>query len=240
MFTVGEKEIYRPIGSHILEGKFTDPPATLPSPMEYFKMFFTENIMNIIVENTNLYSVQKCAKSIGTTTSEMATYIGMHVLMGVVNLPSYTNYWSTNLRYPPIADVMPRKRFELIRRYLHVVDNNDYDELTDDKLFKIRPLIEAVRDECVKVEPEEYQSVDEQIIPSKTKFSKVRQYNPKKPKKWGFKNLVRAGNSGIMYDFYLYAGKEDCQNQSPYNHLQKCAQVVARLCKDLPANSGHI
>ena len=111
----------------------------------------------------------------------------MHVLMGVVNLPSYTNYWSTKLRYPPIADVMPRKRFELIRRYLHVVDNNDYDELTDDKLFKIRPLIEAVRDECVKVEPEEYQSVDEQIIPSKTKFSKVRQYNPKKPKKWGFK-----------------------------------------------------
>ena len=64
-------------------------------------------------------------------------------------------------------------------------------------------MIEAVRNECVKVTPEEYHYVDEQIIPSKTKYTKIRQYNPKKTKIWGFKNLFRAGSSGFMYDFFI-------------------------------------
>ena len=64
-------------------------------------------------------------------------------------------------------------------------------------------MIEALRNQCVKAEREEYHSVDEQVIPSKIKRSKVRQYNPKKPRKWGFKNLLRAGASGFMYEFYI-------------------------------------
>ena len=80
------------------------------------------------------------------------------------------------------------------------------------------------------MEPEEYHSVDEQIIPSKTKYSSIRQYNPKKPVKWGFKNLVRAGSSGFMYDFHIYEGKaKDLEKGTPYEHLGKSAQVVARL-----------
>ena len=74
--------------------------------------------------------------------------------------------------------------------------------------FKIKPILEAVQKECVKVEPEVFHSVDEQIIPSKTRYTKVQQYNPEKPRKWGFKNLVRAGASGFLYDFFLYGGKE--------------------------------
>ena len=44
----------------------------------------------------------------------------------------------------------------------------------------MRPIITAIRDECVKIEPEEFQAVDEKIICCKTKRSKIRQYNPKK------------------------------------------------------------
>ena len=88
--------------------------------------------------------------------------------------------------------------------------------------------------------PEECHFVDEQIIPSKTKFSGIRQYNPKKPVKWGFKNLVRAGASGIMYDFYIYAGKnETVEEDVDFTDLQKSAQVVARLCQHLPHHTGH-
>ena len=53
------------------------------------------------------------------------------------------------------------------------------------KLFKVKPILDAVRAECVKIEPEECLSIDEQIILCKTKRNKIRQYNPKKSKKMG-------------------------------------------------------
>ncbi len=109
-----------------------------------------------------------------------------------------------------------------------------------DKLFKIRPVLEGLRSQCILSTPEEIHAVDEQIIPSKTKYSKIRQYNPKKPVKRGFKNLVRAGSSGMIYDFYVYAGKDAAgQKTAEYDHLQKSAQVVAKLCKDFPSHKGH-
>ena len=77
---------------------------------------------------------------------------------------------------------MPLKRFTKITRFMHFVDNDTF-EGQEDKLFKINPIVDAVRNECRKIEPEEFQAIDEQIIPSKTKFSKIRQY-----KTWGFKN----------------------------------------------------
>ena len=227
----------RPISKNQFLGQFSDPPIDDMTPMEYFKTFFTEEIMTMIVEQTNLYSTQKHIKCINTNIDKMLKFFGMHIHMGLVNLPAYTLFWSQSLRYPPIADVMPLKRFEALKRSLHVFDNTTYDAEKDDKLFKIRPLIEAVRNECIKVDPEEYQSVDEQIIPSKTRRTKILPYNPKKPKKWGFKNMVRAGASGYMYDFYVYAGKDEPDHE--FQDLQKCVQVVAKLCKALSPNIGH-
>ena len=190
------------------DGRFSDPPVVEKTPAGYSVMFFTDDLVNYIVENTNLYSVQVSGKTVGTTVEEIKTLIGIQMMMGIVRLPRYDSYWARGLRFPLISEKMSIKRFEKLRRYLHFVDNTTHDEQASDKSFKIRPVIQAVRNECIKTEPEEYHSVDEQIIPSKTKHSKVRQYNPKKNKKWGFKNLVRAGASGFMYDFYLYAGKE--------------------------------
>ena len=181
--------------------------------------------------------MQKTGSSINVTEMEISSFIGMHMLMGIVQLPSYTSYWSQSLRYHQVADVMPLKRFTKIKKFMHFVDNDTF-EGQEDKLFKINAIVDAVRNECRKIEPEEFQAIDEQIIPSKTKFSKIRQYNPKKPKKWGFKNLVRAGKSGLMYDFYIYTGK-DSDDDPQYSHLSKSAQVVAKLCKALPNHMNH-
>ena len=81
------------------------------------------------------------------------------------------------------------------------MDNVEKDkpENKEDKCFKVKPLLEAVRANCQKVEQEVNNSIDEQIILAKPKKSGgVRQYNPKTPHKLGFKNLVRAGESGII------------------------------------------
>ena len=110
-------------------------------------------------------------------------------------MPRYEMLWSNETRYEPIASTLLLKRYKKLREFLHVVDNTEKDkpENKGDKCFKVKPLLEAVRTNCNKIEPEVNHSIDEQIIPAKTKKSRgVRQYNPKKPHKCGFKNLLRA------------------------------------------------
>ena len=89
-------------------------------------------------------------------------------------------------------------------------------------------VLDHVQENCLKIQPEVENSIDEQIIPAKTKYSGIRQYNPQKPVKWGFKNFVRAGKSGMIYDLFIYTG--------PISATQKCTgeYVVLRLCKTLP------
>ena len=97
-----------------------------------------------------------------------------------------------------------------LRKYDHVVDDTTKDKPgnKNDKLFKIHPVIEAFRENGMTIEPEPVHSIDEQIIPAKPKQGGVRQYNPRKSKKWGFKMFARAGQSRMMYDFFLHAGKD--------------------------------
>ena len=210
------------------------------TPYQYFRKFFPDEVITDVVEHTNLYSYQKKQKNIKTTEEEIRSLIGVMMKMGVVSLPSHKYYWSQQLGYSPVADVMSRNRFQLLLENLHFVNNDEIDK--NDKLAKIRPIVDIVRNQCIEVEPEEYHSVDEQIIPSKTKSSSIRQYNPKKSKKWGFKNLVRAGSSGIMYDCFVNEGKPTTNNgngNTDYDHLQKSAQVVAKLCQNLPSHKNH-
>ena len=107
------------------------------------------------------------------------------------------------------------------------------------KLFKSLLVREAVRNQCLKVECKTYHAVDEQIIRSKAKYANIQQYNPKKPCKWEFKNMVRAGKSGFVYGFYLYCGKEDIP-PADYDHLSAITQSVARLCSTLQVNMSSL
>ena len=134
----------------------------------------------------------------------------MYILMGIMTLSDYIWYWDAATCYPKIADVMFNKQFKQLGKYVYVAHNatKDKPENKNDRLFKIRPAIEAVRENSMAIETEPVHSLDEQIMPAETKQSGIHQYKPKKPKKWGFKMFVRAGQSGMMYDFFLYAGKD--------------------------------
>ena len=137
--------------------------------------------------------------------------------------------------YPKIADFMSNKRFKQLQKYVHVVDNTTKYKPghKNDRLFKIRPVIEAVRENSMAIEAEPVHSIDEQIIPAKTKRSGIRQYNPKKPKKWGFKMFVRAGQSGMMYYVFLYAGK-DSANKTDCS----AANLVLWLSEGIPQHQN--
>lgn len=99
------------------------------------------------------------------------------ILMRIIKLPCYHNYWSQTIRYLAIADVVSRNHFETISRYFHFVFESDHD--VNDKLFKVRSMLDAVPNDCIKIEPKEYHSIDKQIIPSQAQFTRICQYNQK-------------------------------------------------------------
>ncbi|KAJ8928233.1 hypothetical protein NQ314_019180 [Rhamnusium bicolor] len=97
-------------------------------------------------------------------------------------MPSFEDYWAINTRYGLIADVMPVKIFKKLRRLINYQDNNV--DANGDRLFKIKPLLEEIRLNCIQIENEDLYYIDEMMILYKgTKAGSLRQYMPKKPKK---------------------------------------------------------
>ncbi|KAF0748237.1 Uncharacterized protein FWK35_00018835 [Aphis craccivora] len=112
------------------------PPVEPHTPLEYFKQLFDSKIVENIVYQTNLYSVQKNGSSINTNSNEMKQFVGMHMCMSVIKMPAYRIYWTHN--------TMSRNRFTTLRTHVHFNDNTNCFPSTDirhDKHFKIRPLI---------------------------------------------------------------------------------------------------
>lgn len=156
-------------------------------PLSFFYRFLSPNIIQDIVDQSNLYSVQVKGRSIQLTHEEFLTFLAIQILMGVVHMPSYTDYWNRRLRFTNIADLMPIKRYQTIRRYIHFIDNNLDDD--GDRYFKVRPIVEKIRQNCLKMNEEQNFSIDEMMIPYKgTKAGNRRQYTQNKPNV-GFQKL---------------------------------------------------
>ena len=90
------------------------------------------------------------------------------------------------------------------------------------------------------------------MVPAKTKRSRIHQYLLRKIHKWGFKNFIRAGTYGIIYNFFCYtgqksAGQEKCGaseavlqlvEELPKNQNFQLFIVVLRLVQELPKNQN--
>jgi len=82
---------------------FSDPPSDHLQPINYFKKFFTADVIAYITHQTNLYAAQSGSTFI-TNEEEIEQYLGILMKMGIVQMPRYQMYWSTELRYPPVAE----------------------------------------------------------------------------------------------------------------------------------------
>ena len=68
--------------------QFGNPPISFYEmcPIDFFKLFWTYNITQTLVVQTNLYSVQEQGKNISTLAKEIEQFLGMHILMGIMKL----------------------------------------------------------------------------------------------------------------------------------------------------------
>ncbi|XP_037397374.1 piggyBac transposable element-derived protein 2-like [Pygocentrus nattereri] len=190
-------------------------------PIGFFMHLFTQDMINDIVHNTNLYSVQKGKEKLALTSEEFKTFLGINMVMSYVRYPRSRMYWSseTGLRLELIADAMPVNRFEQILSYMHFVDNYSLGPKNADRFVKIRPVLDALKETFQSaLDPEEFQSVDEMMIPYKGRLS-IKQYVPKKPKPWGIKCGCEQDPLGIcttLNPIKVQLGDEALEHQGIY------------------------
>ena len=77
------------VRDHSFPEEFSERPLEDMTPLQYFSKFITTALLDIVVEQTNIYSFQTIHKSIDTNRAEIMSLIGMSIKMGILQLPSY-------------------------------------------------------------------------------------------------------------------------------------------------------
>ncbi|CAH2091384.1 unnamed protein product [Euphydryas editha] len=222
--------------------RFDDSPLKLKgvlpprsSPIIYFELFFSDEVLTHIVEQTNLYALQNKQKNWENTfVTEIRAFLGMLVLMGVHPLPNIDLYWSSDPFFcvSEIADVMTSKRFKMILKNLHLNDNSQMPKKGEpqfDKLYKIRPLIKTMNETFQSAAKNTCsQSIDECMVKFKGRSS-LKQFLPNKPVKRGFKIWARCDSqTGYLFEFEIYTGKKGNEAETGLGE-----SVVKDLCQKL-------
>lgn len=210
------------------------------SPLDMFMYLFPQDLLADIVYQTNLYACQNGKDNLRLSVEELKVFLGIVIAMTYIRYPRIRHYWSSEngLRMSLIADAMSVNRFENIRKYLHFIDNTTIPHDNTDKTIKIRPILTKLHETFHKAaDNEEYQSVDEMMIPFKGRSS-IKQYLPKKPQKWGYKMWCRAGVSGYIYCFELFQGAAG--NRGAISDCGASGDVILRLTHDLHQSNCKI
>ena len=215
------------------------------TPTDVFSQFLNTEIVDNIVFQTNLYITQKQRNVSPITREEFYGFVGINMLMSYHKLPSWTHYCNTDpdLNVPFVSTVMTRDRFGQILANLHVNDNAAIPDGNKDKLYKLRPLIDMMNKNYVKLYNVcQRLSVDESMILFKDRHS-IKQYNPMKPIKHGYKMWVRADMDGYVSKFDVYQGKVNANEttmpvDNEGNKFGLGEQVVQTMVSDI-LNKNH-
>ena len=235
-----------------LLGKQILPVPCIDDPLAYFELFFDDEIISIIVTETNRYAAQFLAREkekitqqkksrfqkwVPTTLGEIRVYLGLLMLMGIIQKPSLRMYFCRKhlLETPFFPNVMSEQRFSLLSKFLHFVDNTDEEVVRKDpKLHKILPISEYLKNKFQKVYiPGKEISVDESLLLWKGRLS-WKQYIPMKASRFGIKLFELCDSAGYLWNFIIYCGsgtKLGCEITKDTDLFS--TKVVLSLCEKL-------
>ena len=135
------------------------------TPYDIFKLFFLNEILRTIVNNTNKYGKQKKEDSwTDIVFCDFLTWLGIIIYSGVYKTPSFKDLWNKDERMPihSIISYMQMQTFEKIKRFFHVSD------IYSDHPFwysKLEPLASHINNVTQSIYiPSSNISVDEMVI----------------------------------------------------------------------------
>uniref|UniRef100_A0A8C4T5A9 RRM domain-containing protein n=1 Tax=Erpetoichthys calabaricus TaxID=27687 RepID=A0A8C4T5A9_ERPCA len=200
-----------------------------PVSLTVFFCLFVCFCVCFIEKNPNLPPHSRVRAWFDTDENEMKKFIGILMLMGIIRKLDIEMYWSTDPMYatPIFAAVMTRNRFSLLLKFFHLNDNRNEPDKKDpnrDRLFKLHPLIDHLFEAFqLPYMTGPSVAVDESLLLWKGRLQ-FRQYLPLKRARFGIKMFCLAENSGYIYRFRVYTGKED--------PMSSISAVLPDECKD--------
>lgn len=183
----------------------TDEQDNRKSPLELFSLFFDDEILDMIVNESNRYANQKNHHT-KIEKSEIKAFIGVLLLSGYMHVPRRRMFWeyerdSHNLL---VSEAISRNTFEYVLSHFHLTDNTKIE--TSDKFAKVRPLFQHLNKKYLEHSLcEEMHSVDEAMVPYFGRHG-CKQFIHGKPIRYGYKLWVGSTRLGYVNWFEPYQG----------------------------------
>jgi hypothetical protein len=225
------------------------PAKHVTDIVDTFELFFSKELVNTIVRETNRYAeqflrgrelaVRSTARAWKPVTEgDIYIVLGLFMLMGIVQKPTLRSYFSTKrvISTPGFKDVITRERLEIICKFLHFSDNETVSNFEGPvKLFKIFPVILHLNNKFQELYlPNKDISIDESLTLWKGRLS-FKQYLPLKASKFGIKTYELCDSTtGYLWSFLVYTGK-DTKLDSPLitADTPKTTAIVLKLIEPL-------
>ncbi|XP_031145958.1 ARL14 effector protein isoform X1 [Sander lucioperca] len=196
------------------------------SPLQFFKLFFTEAALKTLLANTNANGAKQQEGKKGAwrdiTINDMFSFLAMVIYMGLLRCSALVDYWRGSRLYslPFPSSVISRNKFFTICRALHLSDLKADEENNakkgtpgHDRLGKIKPLYEDIVKACKShFQPSQHISIDERTIASKARLSLKQHVRNKQ----GYKLFVLAdSNCGYTWNVFVRQGKSSGSGKGP-------------------------
>ena len=222
-----------------------------PNQLDFVELYLTDQLMTLMVTETNRYADQFMqGENVNpnnyylrqwrpVTVLEMRKFLGILLLMGIIHKPNILMYWSTDAYYstPIFSHIMKRDRFNLILKFFHFNDNET--DQNDDRLHKVRPLIEILRNRFRTVySPGKELSVDESLVLYKGRL-KFKQYIRTKRARFGIKLYKLCTSAGITLDFLVYCGKGMFDDDDLHSDFPTSERIPTVLMEPF-IGKGHV
>ena len=198
-----------------------------------FKTFLGENFLERAASASNKYIHRYQTKLPNLTSTDIAAYLGIRIIMGVDPKSCIDDYWSTDtcLSNKCVSNTMSKNLCKDIHRVFHVDDPENASHTS--ALERVNDLLLNMREKSKEMfNLNENLSIDEAMIKFHGKHSGVVGA-PNKPAKRGYKIYTLAdGHTGYVWDFEVYL-----RTSKREEGLTK--RVVETLCKDV-TGKNHI
>ena len=122
---------YRPIKVAKRPSEPCLPPHIRPDDAYgIFSLFFNDEVLGVIIKNTNRYGIRHCQALKATwhnlSARELKAFLRILIYRSLYSHPKHQDYWNSadykKLMYPGLTNTMGRKRFLQIKAYLHISD----------------------------------------------------------------------------------------------------------------------